>query len=184
MNNNIVHDKNKDQNEKKIDNNEYCTKEKTIYNENEKETKKIINDVYDEKSIFNSSDNKIKFSYQLKAKLEICIYSEKNNIKNTWKIMKYFENKYLTLRESRIKSWIKLGSVHFETQIKSNGANVKKIRKQKGQFEIIESKLVEEVTQRGKNGLIRDMEWARKRAQELHEQYKDEFELNDFSVSA
>ena len=120
----------------------------------------------------NNNAHTITFEHDIKTKLEICNYSETTKINNTWKILQHFQHKYPTLRETAIKRWIQLGSEYFKAQINKTGPQKKRIRTQHGYFNKIESILVDEIIKSEHEGFIRDIEWTRKRAKELHGQYR------------
>jgi thermostable 8-oxoguanine DNA glycosylase len=165
-----------------------ATVEQEKHNRKRKFVELDIENEDEKNNILSKNDNihihTTRSDHSLQTKLEVCIYSEQSKITCSWRIVKYFEHKYPTLREDRVKEWIKLGSTHFETLIDSKGSQTKRIRNQRGHFELLESMLVKEIIEREKIGAVRDKEWTRKRAYELYIQYKDEFGWKqDFNAS-
>ena len=144
---------------------------------------KELNNEQKEYNDNNNFNHTIKSEYDLQAKLEICKYSETTNITNAWKISKYFQYKYPLLREEVVKRWIKKGSNYFEEQINQKGGKTKRVRKQtQGHFQKLELMLIDEIVERAKHGYIRDIQWARNQAIELHNLYKQQFNNNIVTI--
>src|SRR2546421_11891092 len=143
-----------------------------IENEDEKLTDKDNDCTLNE----NDTNRTLKFEHDIKTKLDICNNSESTNTKNSWSIKEHFKYKYPTLREDSVKRWLKLDSQYFKSQLEKQGPQAKRSRKNtQGYFHQLELMLIDEIIQREKSGLIRDIEWTRNRAAQLYEQHKNEF---------